>query len=217
MQLHAVVVPPPGTAQATLEAARALAPSPPGPGDEPRPGFLGRLRGRREPEPVEGPTVTLAEAPPEAVRVRLAKFGNVTATDAAGLVEALGAVAGTWRVPVLYVTALAVGEAHPFEVTARLEGDVDDLRDIHRNVNEVAHSQRFFLDRRNFRSELTLGSIRAEDGAPPPLAGAEVPCRGAYWSPSHLTLLRSSFAAGETTFTEFARIDLAAGDEGIGA
>jgi hypothetical protein len=213
MQLHAVVVPPAANALAALEAAQELAP-PPAVVDEPKPGLLDRLRGRREPEPVEeAPVVTLAPEPPEAVRVRLAKFGNVTTTDAADLVEAFEAVAGSWRVPVLYVTALAVGAEHPFEVTARLEGDVDALRDLYRNVNEVAESQRFFLDRRGFRSEAVLGTVRSDDGSPPPLAGVEVPFRGAYWSPSHLSLLRASYGAGGTTFAEYARIDLTDGAE----
>ncbi|WP_374454414.1 hypothetical protein [Nocardioides sp.] len=213
MQLHAVVVPPAANALAALEAAQELAP-PPVVVDEPKPGLLDRLRGRREPEPVEeAPVVTLVPEPPEAVRVRLAKFGNVTTNDAGALAAALEAEAGAWRVPVVYVAALAVGAEHPFEVTARLEGDVDSLRDLYRNVNEVAQSERFFLDRRGFRSEMVLGTLRVDDGSPPPLAGVEVPFRGAYWSPSHVSLLRASYGAGGTTFAEYARIDLADGAE----
>ena len=208
MQLHAVVVPPTAHAQAALEAAQVLAP-PPVVVDEPKPGLLDRWLGRREPEPVaDEPAVTLVREPPEAVRVRLAKFGNVTTNDAVGLTAALEAEAGAWQVPVLYVAALAVGAEHPYEVTARLEGDVDGLRDLYRNVNEVAQSQRFFLDRRGFRSEMVLGTMRVEDESPPPLAGVEVPFRGAYWSPSHVSLLRATYGAGGTTFAEYARIEL---------
>lgn len=213
MQLHAVVVPPPVNAQAALEAARELVP-PPVVLDEAKPGLLDRWRGRREPDPVEvAPSVTLVAEPPEAVRVRLAKFGNVTTNDAVGLTEALEAEAGAWRVPVVYVAALAVGAEPPYEVTARLEGDVDGLRDLYRNVNEVAQSQRFFLDRRGFRSEMVLGTMRVDDESPPPLAGVEVPFRGAYWSPSHVSLLRATYGAGGTTFAEYARIGLGDGAE----
>lgn len=208
MQLHAVVVPPHDIALAALEAAQQLVPQP-AVVVEPKRGLLDRWRGRSEPEPVaDEPAVTLVREPPEAVRVRLAKFGNVTTNDAAGLAAGLEDEAGAWQVPVVYVAALAVGADHPFEVTAVLEGDVDGLRGLYRCVNEVAQSQGFFLDRRGFRSEMVLGTMRVDDASPPPLAGVEVPYRGAYWSPSHLSLLRASYGAGGTTFADYARIAL---------
>ncbi len=215
MQLHAVIGPPPGVVQSALEAARDLIPSPPPVAEEPKRGRLDRLRGRRQVQPqAAAPVVTLVPAVPEAVFVRLAKFGNVTGDDAAGLVKALEAEAGTWRAPVLHVSKVVVTEALPFEVRAQLEGDVDALRDIYSHVIEAARLQRFYLDRRSFRSELTaLGSLEGEDGAPVPdsVAGAEVLHPGVRWSPSHITLLRTSFTDGGTTFAEVARIELAHG------
>ena len=214
MQLHAVIVPPSEVVRDALEAAGDLLPQvPAAPAEEPARGFLDRLRGRLKPEPPAPPVaVTLSPAAPEAVFVLLAKFGNVTADDAAGLATALEAVAGTWRAPVLHVSRLAVTEAAPFDVTAGLDGDVDALRDIYRNVNEAARLQRFFLDRRSFRNEIALGSVVVEDGAPVPdsVAGAEIAHRGPRWTPAHITLLRSSFTAG-TTFAEVAQIELAGG------
>ena len=209
MQLHAVIVPPPDVVASALEAARDLVPSPPPVVEVPKPGLLDRLRGRRPAEPEAAPVITWVPAEPDAVFVRLAKFGNVTADDAAGLATALEAVAPTWPAPLLHVTKVRVAESHPFDVTAELEGDVDALRDIFRNVNEVARLQRFFLDRRSFRSELTLGTIEVEDGAPADsVAGTEVPHRDVHWSPSHVTLLRASSTAEGTTFSEVARIEL---------
>ena len=209
MQLHAVIVPPPDVVDSALEAARDLVPSAPTVVEVPKPGLLDRLRGRRPAEPEAAPDVTLVPASPDAVFVRLAKFGNVTGEDAAGLTRALEAVAGAWPAPMLHVTSVGVAEADPFDITATLEGDVDALRDIFRNVNEVARLQRFYLDRRSFRSELTLGSVEVEEGAPTDsVAGAEVPHQGVRWSPSHVTLLRASFTAEGTTFTEVARIEL---------
>lgn len=209
MQLHAVIVPPPDVVDSALQAARDLVPSVPPVVEVPRPGLLDRLRGRRPAEPEPAPVVTLVPASPDAVFVRLAKFGNVTGDDAAGLAKALEAVAATWPAPVLHVTKVQVGEAAPFDVTAELEGDVDALRDIFSNVNEVARLQRFYLDRRSFRSELVLGTLEVQDGAPTDsVAGAEVPRRGVRWSPSHVTLLRASTTAERTTFSEFARIEL---------
>jgi hypothetical protein len=218
MQLHAVIVPPPGVVSGALEAAAGVVPPPPPAAEEPRRGLLDRLLARRQAEPPEVPVVAVLPAAPEAVFVRLAKFGNVTVDDAEGLAAALDAVAGTWPAPVLRVSKVQVAEAHPFDVTAQLDGDVDALRDIFRNVNEVARLQRFFLDRRSFRNELPLGSLDLEDGAPVPdgLAGREVPHQGAWWSPSHVTLLRSSFTAGKA-FAEVARVELAHGVEESGA
>ncbi|MDT0182946.1 hypothetical protein Q9S36_22460 [Microbacterium sp. ARD31] len=210
MQLHAAIVPPPSVVEAALEAARVIV-SPPAPSaPEQKARLLDRVLGRREPEAPAPPELTFTEAAPGAAHVRLAKFGNVTSTDAGSLADALAAAAGGWPVPVVYVTHLVVGKAYPFEVSARLEGDLDALRGLHRHVNEVAQSQGFFLDRRSFRSELVLGAVQtAEYDSSVPLAGIEVPCRGPYWSPTHVTLLRSSWAAGATTFTEYERIDLA--------
>jgi hypothetical protein len=218
MQLHAVIVPPEGVVQDALRAADELVPSASAGAEEPRRGVLDRLLGRRQAQPA-APVVALSPAAPDAVFVRLAKFGNVTATDAAGLATALEAVAGTWRAPVLHVSRVEVAQAHPYDVTAELDGDVDALREIYRNVNEVARLQRFFLDRRSFRSELVVGSVEVEDGAPVPglVAGAHAPHHGPRWSPSHITLLRTSFVAGGTTFAEVGRVELADDTEGSGA
>ena len=210
MQLHAVIVPPPDVVDSALQAARDLVPPAPPAPEEPKLGLLDRLRGRRPAEPPAAPVITWVPEEPDAVFVRLAKFGNVTGDDALGLATALEAVAGTWPAPVLHVTKVGVGEAPGLDVTATLEGDVDALRDIFRNVNEVARLQRFFLDRRSFRSELVLGSLEVEGGDPvsESLAGTEVPHPGVRWSPSHITLLRASFTAEGTTLTEVARIEL---------
>ncbi|MGF9756570.1 hypothetical protein AAII07_15310 [Microvirga sp. 0TCS3.31] len=218
MQLHAVIVPPPDVVRGALEAAHDLwSVTPPAP-DEPARGLLDRLRGRRRPVTPAEPATALLPAAPEAVFVRLAKFGNVTGTDAAGLAEALRSVAGTWPAPVLRVTGLTVAEAEPHEVAAQLDGDVDALRDIYHHVNEVARQQRFFLDRRSFRSELLLGSVEGEDGAPvsSDVAGAEAAHAGPRWSPTHVTLVRASFGASGTTYSELAQVELGRAAEELG-
>lgn len=212
MQLHAVIVPPLDVVHDALEAAREMLTPAPAAEDTARGGIVDWLRGRRRVDASAAPAVTMVPAPPEAVFVRLAKFGNVTADDATRLARAIEAQAHTWPVPLLQVSALRVAEEPPFDVTAQLDGEADALRDIFRNVNEIAHSQRFFLDRRSFRIELVLGSFGVPDGAPAPdaVAGAEAPHVGPRWSPSDVTLLRTSFVDGKATFAEFARIPLAA-------
>lgn len=214
MQLYAALVPPPDVVQDALEAAgEMLTPEPAA--DTSRRGFLERLRGRRQ---ADAPAVaTLVPARPEAVFVLLAKFGNVAATDATVLARAMEAPARTWSAPVLHVSAVRVAEAAPFDVTAQLDGDVDALRDIFRNLNDVAQSQRFFLDRRRYLNELGLGSVPVSDDTPVPdaVAGAETPHVGPPWSPSHVTLLRTSFVDGGSTFAEVARVPLADSAAGL--
>ena len=220
MQLHAVIIPPAGVVQAALEAARDLVPPPPAPPEVPKPGFMDWLLGRTQPEPVVLPAAGLVPAAAETVSLRVAKFGNLTAPDAASLAESLAAAAASWPSPVVRVARLAVAKDDPFGVTAQLEGDLDALRAIHRNVLEVAERHRLYLDRRSFRGELALGTMEMDDGSPvpEPVAGSEVEHRGARWSADHVTLLRSSFAGGGTTFTEYARIDLdVGGAEELGA
>jgi len=214
MQLLAVIVPPPEVVREVLDAAHDLC-SPPQAPDAPPParGLLGLL-GRRREAPPAAPVVALRAAEPSTVFVRLATFGNVTGDDASGLGDALASAAGAWPAPVLRVIGLTVTEDDPAAVTAQVGGDVDALRDIYHQVNEVARQQRFFLDRRSFRSELALGTL--ETGVPPPiLAGTELPRAGASWSPSHVTLVRASFTSAGTTYAEHARIDLAPGAEDV--
>ena len=215
MQLLAVIVPPPEVVRDALGAAEALCSTAPAPAtnDEARRGLLDRLRGRRQGAKHTAPAVALRPLSLDAAFVRLAKFGNVTGHDAEGLARALAAVAGTWPAPVLHTTGVGVSESEPHAVTARLDGDVDALRDIYGRVNEVARQQRFFLDRRSFRSELVVGSVEGEDGAPVPatLLGAEAPHAGPTWSPTHVTLVRASFGASGTTYSEHSQAELAPG------
>lgn len=209
MQLHAVVAVPEDVVRTTaLEVAPALvaATVPDVPEDTGR-GLLARWRRRPAEEPV--PVASFAPATPESVFVKIAKFGNVTADVAAELRAELEAAAAEWRAPVLRVSKVAVAEEAPYDVTAELEGDVDALRDIYRNVIEVAAQHRFYLDRRNFRPEVVLGQLVVRDGAtlPEAVAGLEVGHSGPWWTAPHLTLLRSSFSGG-AGFAEVARIGL---------
>jgi hypothetical protein len=217
MQLLAVIVPPAEVVQDALDAAHELCSTAATATDEPGRGLLDRIRGRRRTAP-PAPPVALRPLAPEAVFVRLAKFGNVTGSDASTLAQALGSVAGAWPAPVLHVSRLKVTEAAPAEVTADLEGDVDALRDIFRNVNEVARRQRFFLDRRSFRAELALGSVDAPEEGPvgDGVAGTAVPHVGPRWSPSDVTLVRTSFVNGATTYAEVARVALSGATDGHG-
>jgi 2'-5' RNA ligase len=209
MQLHAVIVAPPGVVADAAETARRLVEAQV-PGEESRPGLMARLR-RRPAEPA--PAVTFAPADPGAVFVRLAKFGNVTSTDASSLASALTAVAATWPAPHLHVSGVSVGQGRPIDVTARLDGDVEALAAIYRNLNDAAKREGFFLDRRSFRSEVTVGEVQVPDGAvvPDTLPGATVEDRGAEWQPTHISFLRSVHRADGPAYEEIRTLALATG------
>jgi 2'-5' RNA ligase len=210
MQLHAVIVPPTSVVEDAAEAARELVATQQPSAEEPRPSLLGRLR-RRPTEPT--PTVSLALADPDAVFVRLAKFGNVTSTDASSLARALSTVAATWPAPRLHVSGVSIGQGRPIDVVARLEGDVDGLAAIYRNLNDAAKREGYFLDRRSFRSELRVGEVEVPDGAvlPDALPGAAVECLGAEWQPTHISFLRSVHRADGPAYDEIHRLALATG------
>lgn len=211
MQLHAVIVPPAGAIEGALQITHSIFSPEPEPVEEPPPrrGVLGRLK-KPAAAPPPPPEVLWHPTPSDALFVRVCKFGNVTLSDTRTLLQAIESVAGTWPRPRLHVAEIVVGETEPFSVTARLEGELDDLFAIFRNVLDVAKAQDFFLDRRSFRSEVALGTVVVPDGAtvPDALPGAVIPMVGPHWHAGHLTLLRSTRIADATTYEEFASVPL---------
>ena len=209
MQLHAVIVAPPDVVADAAETARGLVEAQV-PSDESRPGLMARLR-RRPAEPT--PVVAFAPADPGAVFVRLAKFGNVTSTDASSLVTALSTVVATWPAPRLHVSGVSVGQGRPIDVMARLEGDVEALAAIYRQLNDAAKREGWFLDRRSFRSELKVGEVEVPDGAvvPDALPGATVEDRGEEWQATHISFLRSVHRADGPAYEEIRTLPLATG------
>ena len=208
MHLQAVILPPPGAIEGALQITRGIFAPEQEPVEEPKRGLLGRLR-KPQPEPVV-PEVIWEPTKPEALLVKVCKFGNVTLSDTRALVRAFEAVAPGWPRPALHVGGVYVGDAEPFTVTAHLEGETDDLFALFRQVLDVAKEQDFFLDRRSFRSQIPLGVVRVPDGAAVPegLPGAVIPLEGPEWHASHLTLLRQLHVGADTTFEEVAAVRL---------
>ena len=210
MQLHAVIIPPRGAIEGALQITQSIfSPEPEQPVEEPKRGVLGRLK-KSAPAPPPPPEVLWEPAASDALFVKVCKFGNVTLTDARSLLKAIESVASRWPRPSVHVASVVVGETAPFAVTAKLEGETNDLFAVFRNTIEVAKDQDFFLDRRSFRSEVVLGTVEVPEGAPVPeaLPGAVIPLEGPEWYASHLTLLRSTRIAESTVYEEFASIPL---------
>jgi hypothetical protein len=219
MHLQAVIVPPRGAIEGALQITHSIFAAEPEPVvEEPKRGLLGRLK--KPPPPTEVvPEVLWEPTPPEALFVRVGKFGSVTLTDTRALAKAIEAVAVEWPRPLLHVQDVTVGETAPFTVTARLGGEVDDLFGIFRNVLDVAKLQGFFLDRRSFRSEVPLGTVDVPEGAvvPEGLPGAVIPLEGPHWHATHLTLQRLTRVGDVTTYEEVVAIPLGVGtvSEGV--
>lgn len=211
MHLQAVIVPQPGAIEGALQITHGIFSPEPEPVVEPqRGGLLGRLRKPPPPPPEVVPEVIWEPTPPEAMFVRVGKFGNVTLTDTRALAKSLEATAMKWPTPLLHVSSVTVGETEPFAVNAKLDGEVDDLFAIFRNVVEVAKQEGFFLDRRSFRSQVPLGTVQVPPGAEVPegLPGAVIPLEGPEWRATHLTLLRLTRVGMVTSYEEVAAIPL---------
>lgn len=192
MHLQAVIVPPRAVSDAALAAAAAIPASWTAAEPDQSRGRLRRLMSARK---SQTPTIDPVELrPASGSLVRLAKMGNVAADDVRALTAALGNAAVDWPSPVVHVDRIDLErDDHHFKVTAHLEGDTDGLRTLFRLFHEAAKQQRFFLDRRSFRTEFPLGTIEIPDGLSP--AEEPVPHRGEEWQVTHVVFVRHSFAA----------------------
>ena len=85
------------------------------------------------------------------------------------------------------------------------------MRDIYSNVNGVARRSGSSSTAEASAARWSWDRSGVQDDSPVPdaVAGAEAPHVSPHWSPSHVTLMRTSFVDGATTFAEFARIPLA--------
>lgn len=199
MQLQAVILPPQSVLDDALAAAQTvyLKPEPP----TEKPGVVERFRQRRSGSPIPAPELRVV--PSEAVFIRLARFGNVTANDARSLALALGEVTGTWSAPVVHVTELAIELTDArLVINAQLGGDLDGLHDMFRNFNQAAKGQGFFLDRRSFRPEFTVAAIDLPDD-PSFLDRLEWEAdghQGPEWQATSISMVRVAFGDNARTF-----------------
>ena len=97
----------------------------------------------------------------------LTGFGNVTLGDSVHLTKALRTEALTWAPPTMHI---AGGTALEFKgdesVWAKLDGDIDALNTIGRGVPQIVQRLGFFVDRRQFRPWLEVGTITDATTAP---------------------------------------------------
>ncbi len=103
----------------------------------------------------------------EKMYLPLTQFGNVTLGDSVKLTKALRTEALGWERPLLHLEG---GTALEFpgdeSVWAKLGGDVERLQTIGRGVPQVVSRLGFFVDRRQFRPWLSVGTINDHTTAP---------------------------------------------------
>ena len=183
MHLFSAVIPPSDVVEELAEVVRSA-----GSGSKPSRSRWGRAKRTAE-EPSEGFDLTVTSQ----MYLPITNFGNVAAGDSVRLADALRQEALTWPTATVHFAGGAALEWPGDEsVWAKLEGDVDALMKIGRGVPQVVQRLGFFVDRRQFRPWLSVGTITPETTAPylEDLVGRLEGFSGQEWTADKVTLLR---------------------------
>ncbi len=168
MRLFAAIVPPREVVDELRELVLSVNAAPGGGEHKAKRGLMGRLAAGRDKAP-ETPTSSEELDVPEVEEMYLpiTMFGNVALGDSVQLANALRAEAATWQQPTLYFTGGGALEFPGDEsVWAKLGGDLDALTVIGRGVPQIVQRLGFFVDRRQFRPWLSVGTITDDTTAP---------------------------------------------------
>jgi 2'-5' RNA ligase len=221
MLLHAAIVPPRRVLDPVAEVVRTARAAAPREQPTSRKGFLAR-RGKRgtgtaSPSSAQAAT-TMADAlelvAPEAMALPVAGFGNVTSGDAVRLTAALKtAAAGSSGATVRIAGGTALEFPEDRNVWARLEGDLDALKAMAREVTQVVEQLGFFVDRRRFRPMLCVATVTDATTAPALEAAVEAleAFSGEPWSVDHVWLMKAFYDSAQTGSAEVDRFPLASG------
>jgi RNA 2',3'-cyclic 3'-phosphodiesterase len=217
MRLFAAIVPPRAVLDELIKVLQSVdAPAEPA---IPRRGLLGRrsaggTHAARQTETSAAHEGELDRPTAAEMYLPITHFGNVTLGDSVQLADALRADVATWSRPEVHFSGGAALEWPGDEsVWAKLDGDVDALMTIGRGVPLVVQRLGFFVDRRQFRPWLSVGTITAATTAPylEQLVGALETFRGQDWTVESVSLMkRLPEAEGPVDFEEMERMPLAA-------
>ncbi len=210
MRLFAAIVPPRPVldeVRAVVDSVRPASAAAP----VPKRGLFSRFGGRGE--VVEEWTNDELTLPPvDRMYLPLTGFGNVTLGDSVHLAKALRAEALTWAPPTLHI---AGGTALEFKgdesVWAKLDGDIDALNTIGRGVPQIVQRLGFFVDRRQFRPWLEMGTITDTTTAPylQAVVDALEAFHGRSWEIDAISLMKGLPDQGPDAFEELERMPLA--------
>ena len=166
-----------------------------------------------KPQPATAETThELAAIEPPKMYLPLTGFGNVTLGDSVKLLGVLRTEAATWPRPTL---TFAGGAALEFpgdeSVWVKIDGDVEGLKTIGRGVPEVVKRVGYFVDRRQFRPWLPVGTITDATTAPylERLVAALDEFRGEWWTVEAVSVMKWLPDAGRDQFEEMERLPLA--------
>lgn len=210
MRVYATVVPPRDVREGLVRLVRSADP----PAVERSTPSWRRWLGQRDAaEPPEPPSVReLNLRDVDAMHLRVAEFGNVSLADSRTLAAALREAAAGWAPATVWVAGGAALEPPGDEsVWATLDGDVEGLARIGRQVPEVVKRLGHFVDRRQFRPALSIGTITAETTAPylESVVALLEGHRSAPWTVDALSLVRRPMAAeAPERFEEVERLPL---------
>jgi 2'-5' RNA ligase len=226
MRLFAAIVPP----REVLDEVRRVVQSvnDPLPAEPQGRGLLRRLSGRgsqggahaagrtvapTRPQPTNAPTThELTAIEPADMYLPLTGFGNVTLGDSVKLANVLRAAVATWPRPSL---TFAGGAALEFpgdeSVWVKIDGDVEALKTIGRGVPQAVQRVGYFVDRRQFRPWLSVGTITETTSAPylERLVAALDEFRGEWWTVEAVSLMKWLPDAEREEFEEMERMPLA--------
>jgi 2'-5' RNA ligase len=226
MRLFAAIVPP----REVLDEVRRVVQSvnDPLPAESQGRGLKRRLTGRgshggahaagravtpTKPQPTNAPTThELTAIEPVHMYLPLTGFGNVTLGDSVKLASVLRAEAATWPRPSL---TFAGGAALEFpgdeSVWVKLDGDVEALKTIGRGVPQAVQRVGYFVDRRQFRPWLSVGTITDTTTAPylERLVAALDEFRGEWWTAEAVSLMKWLPDAEREEYEEMERMPLA--------
>lgn len=216
MRLFAAIVPPRPVLDEICDAVQAV--RTPVAVQAPRRRFFGLLPARAASTRTqmalgsEASEEELAMPTPARMHLLITHFGNVTQGDSIKLAEALREEAATWKRPQVHFSGAAALEwPGDQSVWGKIEGDLDGLMTIGRGVPHVVQRLGFFVDRRQFRPWLSLGTITPATTAPylERLVDALDSFHGQDWTVESVSLMeRLPTAGGPMDFVEVERIPL---------
>jgi 2'-5' RNA ligase len=215
MRLFAAIVPPSSVLEEIGEVVQGVHVPVAAVSAPPRRGLLGRRGGQAtQGRDAEAPdNDELDVVPLRGMYLPITHFGNVTQGDAVQLANALRADVATWRRPRVHFSGGGALEWPGDEsVWAKLAGDIDGLMTIGRGVPLVVQRLGFFVDRRQFRPWLSVGTITSATSAPylERLVEGLESFRGQDWTVDAVSLMqRLPEAEGPIDFAEMERMPLA--------
>lgn len=213
MRLFAAIVPPRAVLEEVLEVVQGVRP-PAQPQEQQRRGLRARFGGGhgQATQQVTHDELTVPDL--AQMYVPLTGFGNVTLGDSVQLSKALRTEAQTWERPTV---RLAGGTALEFRgdesVWAKITGDVEALLTIGRGVPQVVQRLGFFVDRRQFRPWLSVGTITENTTAPylQAVVDALEGFEGQAWTIDSISLMKRLPEEGQHAFEEMEQMPLAHG------